>query len=111
MAPRKLADGKRRSGSQVTPPRSGEEMRALARAAALSAISRLTALSNSEDERVALAATQELLNRAFGKITAAAGDEAGAPVPPLVVKILRFGDEGADLGAAEGTPPQAGGGA
>ncbi len=110
MAPRKQAGGKRRSG-KTTPPHSGEEMRALARAAALSAISRLTALSNSEDERVALAATQELLNRAFGKITAAAGDEAGAPAPPLVVKILRFGDEGTDLGVAEGKPRQAGGAA
>lgn len=73
---------------------SSEEIRALARAAAVAAIARLRALSNSDDERVALAATQELLNRAFGKVAAGGGDEqANAAQPPLVIKIVRFGGD------------------
>ena len=55
------------------------DLRLLARDAALAALKRLADLSRSEDERVALAATQELLNRAFGKASATgAADEAPA---------------------------------
>lgn len=71
------------------------DVRILARDAALAALRRLADLSQSGDERVALAATQELLNRAFGKAAASAGDEP-AVSRPLVIKIVRFGDiEGA----------------
>jgi hypothetical protein len=70
---------------------SADEMRSLARDAALAAIARLTALSNSQDERIALAASQELLNRAFGKIGTGAEEGAGPP-QQLVIKIVRFGD-------------------
>jgi len=71
------------------------DVRILAREAALAALRRLADLSQSEDERVALAATQELLNRAFGKAAAGAAEEAAAS-RPLVIKIVRFGDiEGA----------------
>ncbi len=66
------------------------DLRLLARDAALAALKRLADLSRSEDERVALAATQELLNRAFGK-AAATGATDDAP-RPLVVKIVRFSD-------------------
>lgn len=110
MAPnRKIWDGKTMGGKAKrgrgdeavsSPPRSGKEMRALARAAALPAIARLAALSASEDERVALAATQELLNRAFGKTAAAADDVRRAPTQRLVIKVLR-------LGAAEQAPGSA----
>lgn len=79
-----------RGSSDHQAPRSGDEMRSLARRAALAAITRLTELSNSDDERVALAASQELLNRAFGKIASAAGEEQG-PAQQLVVKIVKFG--------------------
>ncbi len=77
----------------------GVDVRSLARDAAVAAIARLRALSDSDDERVALAATQELLNRAFGKVAAAGGDEQGGGTqPPLVIKIVRFGagEEAAD---------------
>lgn len=80
-------------GDKNTPPRSGEDMRALAREAAFAAIDRLSELSNSEDERVALAATQELLNRAFGKISATASDDQNAAAQQLVIKIVRFDAE------------------
>lgn len=73
-------------------PRKDADLRLLARDAALAALKRLGDLSRSEDERVALAATQELLNRAFGKASGAgAADEAPAG-RPLVVKIVRFSE-------------------
>ena len=67
------------------------DLRSLARDAALTALKRLADLSRSEDERVALAATQELLNRAFGKASAGGTEEAPA-TQPLVIKIVKFGD-------------------
>lgn len=76
------------------PPPDAADLRLLARDAALAALKRLSDLSRSEDERVALAATQELLNRAFGKATASGAEEAPATTQPLVIKIVRFG--GAD---------------
>lgn len=68
-----------------------KDLRLLARDAALAALKRLADLSRSEDERVALAATQELLNRAFGKATAAGTEEAPA-AQPLTIKIVKFGE-------------------
>jgi hypothetical protein len=67
------------------------DLRLLARDAALAALKRLADLSRSEDERVALAATQELLNRAFGKASAAGAEEAPA-AQPLIIKIVKFGE-------------------
>ena len=67
------------------------DLRLLARDAALAALKRLADLSRSEDERVALAATQELLNRAFGKAQTAGAEDVPA-AQPLVVKIVRFGE-------------------
>jgi hypothetical protein len=68
------------------------DLRLLARDAALAALKRLADLSRSDDERVALAATQELLNRAFGKASATAAGEDGPASQPLVIKIVRFSD-------------------
>ena len=68
------------------------DLRLLARDAALAALKRLADLSRSEDERVALAATQELLNRAFGKASAAGGTDDAPASQPLVIKIVRFSD-------------------
>lgn len=65
-------------------------LRSLARDAAIAALKRLSDLSRSEDERVALAATQELLNRAFGKASTGAGEDSGAG-QPLIIKIVKFG--------------------
>lgn len=70
------------------------DLRLLARDAALAALTRLSELARSEDERVALAATQELLNRAFGKASSA-GTEDPPATRPLVIKIVRFGESGA----------------
>lgn len=68
------------------------DLRLLARDAALAALRRLADLSRSEDERVALAATQELLNRAFGKASAGGTAEEAPTSQPLVIKIVRFSD-------------------
>lgn len=68
------------------------DLRLLARDAALAALKRLADLSRSEDERVALAATQELLNRAFGKATATGAVDDAPASQPLVIKIVRFSD-------------------
>jgi hypothetical protein len=68
------------------------DLRLLARDAALAALKRLADLSRSEDERVALAATQELLNRAFGKASAPGAAEEAPAIQPLVIKIVRFSD-------------------
>jgi hypothetical protein len=68
------------------------DLRLLARDAALAALKRLADLSRSEDERVALAATQELLNRAFGKASATGATDDTPASQPLVVKIVRFSD-------------------
>jgi hypothetical protein len=69
------------------------DLRSLARDAALAALKRLSDLSRSEDERIALAATQELLNRAFGKASASSGEESGV-TQPLIIKIVKFGETG-----------------
>lgn len=77
-------------------PKETADLRMLARDAALAALKRLADLSRSEDERVALAATQELLNRAFGKAAATGTGEDAAVSRPLIVKIVRFGEVAAD---------------
>jgi len=80
------------------------DLRVLARDAALAALKRLADLSRSEDERVALAATQELLNRAFGKVSATGNAEEPPAHQPLVVRIVRFSE--ADVVETEkGTQP------
>lgn len=82
--------GSRRAGRAA--PKETADLRTLARDAALAALKRLADLSRSEDERVALAATQELLNRAFGKAAASGAGEEAAGSRPLIVKIVRFGE-------------------
>jgi hypothetical protein len=94
--PGSKSGGHRRGGKMGAPagePADPADLRVLARDAALTALKRLSALSQSEDERVALAATQELLNRAFGKPSASGADDSAA-ARPVVVKIVRFGEIG-----------------
>lgn len=82
----------RKPGEASSGPVGGTaDLRALARDAAMAALRRLADLSRSEDERVALAATQELLNRAFGKSATAGAEEASAS-QPLIIKIVKFGE-------------------
>jgi hypothetical protein len=78
----------------------GADLRLLARDAALAALKRLADLSRSEDERIALAATQELLNRAFGKASAG-GSEKTPAMQPLVIKIVKFSDSTKTQGGRE----------
>jgi hypothetical protein len=93
------ADGGSRRAGKATKP---TDLRVLARDAALAALKRLSDLSRSEDERVALAATQELLNRAFGKASATGNAEDTPAHQPLVIKIVRFSET--DI-AEKGTQP------
>jgi hypothetical protein len=79
------------AAGQDTVPSS--DLRSLARDAALAALKRLSDLSRSEDERIALAATQELLNRAFGRASAGSAEESGV-ARPLIIKIVKFGEIG-----------------
>ena len=89
------------SASPVPPsPHAADDVRILARDAALAALTRLAELANSEDERIALAASQELLNRAFGKSASAASDEPTHAGQPLVVTIIRFGADPDDADVA-----------
>lgn len=90
-------DGKRTGVDPAgTAPQSADDVRLLAREAALAALTRLTELANSDDERVALAASQELLNRAFGRSTSATADDQANAGQPLVIRIVRFGAEDMD---------------
>jgi hypothetical protein len=102
MAKRKTAP-RAKSGTQRSDarrigaaPQTADDVRLLARDAALAALNRLAELAKSDDERVALAASQELLNRAFGKSISAASDDQSSAAQPLVIKIVRFGAEDTD---------------
>jgi hypothetical protein len=55
------------SGNPGGRPKVLEEIKTLARANGEAAFRKILALMDSEDERVALAAAQEVLNRAYGK--------------------------------------------
>ena len=92
--------GARKSGRTNGKTADVADLRLLARDAALAALKRLSALSRSEDERIALAATQELLNRAFGKASTASAEEAPA-TQPLIIKIVKFG-ESDNIGRGDG---------
>jgi hypothetical protein len=94
MAAKRPKSVRARRGSRPAEATAGQvtdvmDLRLLARDAALAALNRLADLSRSEDERIALAATQELLNRAFGKAPAAADETLENR--PLIIRIVRFG--------------------
>ncbi len=68
--PKRRPNGTVMPGSALNPsgrPRIVQEIQELARSAAPAAFARVVALVNSDDERIALAASQEILNRAYGK--------------------------------------------
>jgi hypothetical protein len=93
-----------RAGHAMRKDGAPEDLRLLARDAALAALKRLADLSRSEDERVALAATQELLNRAFGKASVTGNAEEAPAHQPLVIKIVRFSETDI-VDAKKGTQP------
>ena len=96
MARAKAARRAKSPAKSGTAPLAAEDLRILTRDAALAALTRLAELAKSEDERVALAASQELLNRAFGKSATAASDDQSHTAQPLVIKIMRFGGDDTD---------------
>lgn len=65
------------SGNPSGRPKQNAEVKRLAREHSVAAIQRIVALAASEDERIALAAAQALLDRAYGKPAQAhiGGDE------------------------------------
>jgi hypothetical protein len=68
--PKRRPNGTVMPGSTLNPtgrPRIVQEIQELARSAAPAAFERVVALMSSDDERIALAASQEILNRAYGK--------------------------------------------
>lgn len=91
MAAKRPRTARGQAGRKVGAP-DAADLRLLARDAALAALKRLADLSRSEDERVALAATQELLNRAFGKASVTGSAEEAPARQPLVVRIVRFSE-------------------
>jgi hypothetical protein len=68
--PKRRPNGTILPGSALNPsgrPRIVQEIKDMARGAVPAAFARVVALVDSPDERVALAASQEILNRAYGK--------------------------------------------
>lgn len=64
-------------------------------------LQRLIDLAMSDDERIALAASQELLNRGFGRVGIAA-QELGKSDQPYIVKFVNFNElEPGDLEEGE----------
>lgn len=96
----RTARASRKAGTTEGRATDAADLRLLARDAALAALKRLADLSRSEDERVALAATQELLNRAFGKASSVGAEEAPA-TQPLIIKIVKFGEIASSQGEGQ----------
>lgn len=92
MSGRGSAPGERRGGRQKgTPNKATADIKALARKYGKDAFERIVKLSEeAEDERVQLAASQEILNRAYGRPAQAVTGEGGEG--PLQVQIVRFAD-------------------
>lgn len=77
------------SGNPGGRPKVVNEIRDLARAKSPEAFERIVGLLASFDERVVLAAGQEILNRAFGKPPQAVTGEGGEGAAEMVIRWLK----------------------
>ena len=71
------------SGNPAGRPKENAAVKGLARTHSVRAIERLVELMNGDDPRVAVSASQAILDRAYGKPAQAvtvAGDEEGGPI-------------------------------
>ncbi len=78
------------SGNPSGRPKIVGEVQALARKHAPAAFARVVALTESEDERVALSAAQEVLNRAWGKpVMQVQSDVRKLDIGPLWLEAMK----------------------
>lgn len=108
--PKRRPNGTIMPGNALNPtgrPRIVREIQTLARSAAPDAFAKVVALSNSKDERVALAASQEILNRAFGKpLTSVQSDVRKLDMAKLWAMSLEAMSKG-EAGTGAGAEPAA----
>lgn len=84
---------KGQSGNPGGRPKENAEVKRLAREQGVAAIAKLVALMASEDERISLAASQALLDRAFGKpAQTIIGDDDEDPIRTVSEVIMRAVD-------------------
>ena len=84
-----MANGGARAGAgrkKGTPNKSTAEIRALAQEHGASALDKLVNLMDSKDERTALAACRELLDRGYGRAPQAITGEGGEG--PVILKWM-----------------------
>ena len=84
------------SGNPGGRPKENAEVKALARSHGKAALEKIVALMSSADERIALAASQTLLDRGFGKPTQplSGDDEMPALKVEGAINLVRPASEG-----------------
>jgi len=86
-----MAFVKGKSGNPSGRPKVPNEVRELARKNSVKAINRLVKLIDSEDEKVAIQASNSILDRAWGKPAQAITGEDGGPIAiNLVIKSKTY---------------------
>lgn len=95
--PRGSKPGERRGGrAKGTPNKITSEIKAIAQQYGQEAIETIVSImTNGESEQARLAASKELLDRAYGKAQQHT-EVSGADGEPFVIKIVRFGETDGD---------------